>query len=728
MSTRPDARIADVGRLAWIPAGRKSKWAVLIFWVIVAAFAVGPSGLLMGAEKNDAIAWLPGAAESTKVVQASTQFQNKDEIPAIVVYERPGGLTPQDRASVNAQVVRFNAVPSVDRASAGPFPSRDNKALQVAVPINAGSAGWDRLSAAVDDMRSIAKSSPPGLSVHFTGPGGIAADSSAAFSGIDGKLLYSALAVVIFILLITYRSPVLWVLPVVSAGLALTIAEAVIYQLTKGGLTVNAQSAGILTVLVFGAGTDYALLLVARYREELRRHEDRHEAMAFALHRAGPAVFASGLTVIAGMLCLLVASLNSTKGLGPVAAIGVAIALMVMLTLLPALLVIFGRWMFWPVRPTFGSADGTQTGFWARVGRRIALAPRATWVATGAVLVVAALGVLQLNAVGLANKDSFYGTPDSVVGEQVLAQHFPAGSGSPVVVIAKSDHAAAVSSAMAHVPGISGVAPPVVKGDVAYLAGTLSVAPDSQASINTVANVRDAIHQVSGAQAIAGGDSATRGDVLSASSHDNKVIIPLILLVVLVILMLLLRAVVAPLILIGTVVLSYGAAMGLSALAFRHLFGFAGADSSLPLFVFVFLVALGIDYNIFLMTRVHEEAKQFGTRRGALIGLGATGGVITSAGLVLAGTFAVLATLPVVAFAEIGFAVALGVLLDTLIVRSVLVTALNLDVGRHMWWPSSLAKKLDPETRPYLEAVDSKTTGSGADGADEESQISRGSH
>ena len=517
-------------------------------------------------------------------------------------------------------------------------------------------------------------------------------------SGIDGKLLYSALAVVIIILLLTYRSPVLWLLPVISAGLALTVAQAVVYLLaTEADLTVNAQSAGILTVLVFGAGTDYALLLVARYREELRRHEDRHEAMAFALHRTGPAIFASGATVIAGMLCLLVASMNSTKGLGPVAAVGIAVGLMVMLTLLPALLVIFGRWFFWPVHPTFGSVDHTQTGVWARVGKRIARRPRATWVVTSAVLAIAALGVLQLNAVGLENKDSFYGTPDSVVGEQVLAKHFPAGSGQPVVVIAKADKAAEVSGAMAGVSGVSSVEEPVVKGDLAYLAGTLSVAPDSQAAIDTVALVRDAVHQVDGAEAIAGGDSATRGDVLKASSDDNKVIIPLILLVVLVILMLLLRAVVAPLILVATVVLSFGAALGISALIFRHVLGFAGADSSLPLFVFVFLVALGIDYNIFLMTRVHEEAKEVGTRRGALIALAATGGVITSAGLVLAGTFSVLATLPVVSFAEIGFAVALGVLLDTLVVRSVLVTALNLDFGSRMWWPSSLARQADPE-------------------------------
>lgn len=709
-------RMAGVGKLAWLPAGRRSKWAVLIFWLIVAGVAAGPSGKLTGAQENDAVSWLPVGAESTKVIQAAEQFQSQDEIPAILIYERAGQLTPGDMAYVTAQVAKFNAIQAVDRDSVGPIPSQDKAALQVVVPINAGSGGWESLAAAVDEMRVITKDSPAGLSVHITGPGGFAADSSEAFSGIDGKLLYSALAVVIIILLITYRSPVLWLLPVVSAGLALTVAQAVIYLLaTEADLTVNAQSAAILTILVFGAGTDYALLLVARYREELRRHEDRHEAMAFALHRTGPAIFASGATVIAGMLCLLVASMNSTKGLGPVAAVGIAVGLMVMLTLLPALLVIFGRWFFWPVHPTFGSVDHTQTGVWARVGKRIARAPRATWVGTTAALVIATLGVLQLNAVGLENKDAFYGTPDSVVGEQVLAKHFPAGSGQPVVVIAKAESATAVKAAMADVQGISGVAEPVVKGDLAYLAGTLSTPPDSEAAIDTVGRVRDAVHQVDGAEAIAGGDTATRGDTLKASSDDNKVIIPLILLVVFLILMLLLRAVVAPLILIGTVVLSFAAALGISSLVFRHVFGFAGADSSLPLFVFVFLVALGIDYNIFLMTRVHEESKQFGTRRGALIGLGATGGVITSAGLVLAGTFAVLATLPVVAFAEIGFAVALGVLLDTLIVRSVLVTALNLDVGRHMWWPSSLAKQADPEDLPLGRTATRQGAMSGAE-------------
>ncbi len=690
--------MSSVGRFARFASGPTSKWLILGFWLVVFVLALSPAGKLTGAQENDSVSWLPGDAESTVVLKEMGAFQSSDEAPAVVVYERPEGVTTDDIAAVAGQVEEFADVQDVDRAPIGPLPSEDKKALQVIVPIDAGSGGWETLGATVDELRDIAESSSPeGMSVHITGPGGFAADSSEAFKGIDGKLLYSALAVVVVILLFTYRSPLLWALPVFSAVVALMGAQAAIYFLaTKADLTVNAQSAGILTVLVFGAGTDYALLLVARYREELRRHEDRHDAMAVALHRSGPAILASGSTVVAGMLCLLFASMNSTQGLGPVAAVGIVVALVVMLTLLPALLVIFGRWIFWPVRPTYGSPDHTETGIWARVGRRIARGPRLTWIATSVALAIASLGLFQLDAVGLQNKDAFYDTPDSVVGETVLARHFAAGSGQPVIVIADKDEADAVRSAFASTDGIDGVTDPVTKGDLSFLQGTLTDPPDSQAAKDTVDRVRDVVHEVPDADAQVGGNTAIVLDTLRASSSDNKLIIPIVLLVVFLILMLLLRAVVAPLVLIGTVVLSFTAALGLSALVFKHVLGFAGADASLPLFVFVFLVALGIDYNIFLMTRVHEEAKVVGTRGGALIGLAATGGVITSAGLVLAGTFAVLGTLPVVAFAEIGVAVALGVLLDTIIVRAVLVTALNLDIGRHMWWPSALSRE-DPD-------------------------------
>jgi RND superfamily putative drug exporter len=409
------------------------------------------------------------------------------------------------------------------------------------------------------------------------------------------------------------------------------------------------------------------------------------------------------------MLCLLFATMSATAGLGPVAAVGVGVAVLVMLTLLPALLVTCGRWIFWPRTPKLGDDEPSEHGFWARVGGRIERRPRATWIGTSAVLAVACLGVVTLNATGLSTEESFRGEQPSIVGEKVLAAHFPGGAGSPVVVIADADQASSVASVFGDTEGIdpTSVTEPVVIDDLAYLEGTLTSAPDSDDAYDTVDRVRDAVHAVPDADALVGGTTAVNLDVQRASADDNRLIIPIILLVVFLILVLLLRSILAPLVLIGTVVLSFGAAIGVSALVFRYVFGYAGADTSFPLFVFVFLVALGIDYNIFLMTRVREEAIRLGHRRGSLVGLAATGGVITSAGLVLAGTFAVLGTLPLVAFAEIGFAVAFGVLLDTLVVRSVLVTALNLDIGKAMWWPSALSKQPDPvlDEKPVPVAV-----------------------
>ncbi|MEZ0064114.1 putative membrane protein YdfJ with MMPL/SSD domain [Streptacidiphilus sp. MAP12-20] len=445
-------------------------------------------------------------------------------------------------------------------------------------------------------------------------------------------------------------------------------------------------------MLVIGAGTDYALLLVARYREELRRHEDRHEAMAEALHRAGPAILASAATVAVSMLCLMVAEMNSTSGLGPVCAIGVAVALLAMLTLLPALLVICGRWVFWPVKPTFGTAEPTETGLWSRVGGAIGRRPRIVWIGTTLALGALALGMFGLKANGLSTDGSFTNKPDSVTAQVVISDHFPAGTGSPLRIISAAAGADQVVAALNTLDGhgLTGVTPPVIRGGYAYTTATLTSAPDSKAAENTVDAARTAVHAVPGAQAYVGGDTAVRLDVQRAANHDNMVIIPLVLIVVLIILGLLLRAMVAPIVLILTVVLSFAAALGVSTLAFQHLFHFQGEDNAFPLFVFVFLVALGIDYNIFLMTRVREESIKHGTRAGALAGLAATGGVITSAGLILASTFGVLGTLPIVGFAEIGFAVCVGVLLDTFIVRSVLVTALAMDLDHRLWWPSAL--------------------------------------
>jgi len=706
---RTRARPGGVGRLVGIICGRRSKYLVVAFWILVVVALGSLAGKLQGAEKNDSSAYLPSSAESTQELNEQNLFQSQNLNPALVVYVRPGGLTAADLRKADADARYFGSLSAVAGRVAAPVVSRDHKAIETVVGADLGYNS--DLSGFVSNLKATAVKGDPGLSVYIGGPAASAADELKIFKGIDSTLLYAALGVVIGLLLLTYRSPVLWLLPIMSAGVALTVSEAVIYLLTQhANLTVNGQSDGILVVLVIGASTDYALLLIARYREELRRHADKHQAMAVALHRAGPAIIASGLTVVTGMLCLLAAESNDISGLGPVAAIGIAVGLIAMITLLPALLVVFGRWLFWPVRPGYGTAEPTSRGLWSRVGQAISHRPRAVWIVTVILLGAGAAGLAGFKFGALTTAESFRGTPPSITAQQELARYFPAGSGEPVQVISTAASAGSVRDALAATPGIASVAPPVTKDGLSFLQATMTMPPDSPAAYTLVDRIRTTVHAIPGADAKVGGGTAINLDVEAAAAHDRDLLIPLILGVVLLILGLLLRAIVAPLVLIATVVLSFGAALGLSALVFKHLFGFAGADTSVPLLVFVFLVALGIDYNIFLMTRVREESVRFGTRRGALSALAATGGVITSAGLVLAGTFAVLGTLPLVEFTEIGVAVALGVLLDTIVVRSVLVTALTLDIGRHIWWPSALAKPgasepTNPEVSPVTDGT-----------------------
>lgn len=701
-------------KIASAVCGPKTKYAILAFWLVVGTFLAILGFKLTGVQDNQAVSWLPGTAESTRALNAQTKFQSPNTIPAVIIYQRDGGLTAADTAKAASDIEAFQALDgtkvdgvrvSIDGKIVGPIASEDGEALQTYVPLDLGKDGWDAAPSIVDDLRETV-GSVEGLTTHVTGPAGQAADSAEAFAGIDSTLLLSTIGVVILILLLTYRSPTLWFLPVLSAAIALFSAQGVIYLLAKNaGLTVNGQSAGILTVLVFGAGTDYALLLVARYREELRRHHDRHEAMAEALHRAGPAIFASSGTVILGMLCLLVAEMNSTQGLGPVAAIGVGVGVLAMLTLLPALLVIVGRWIFWPARPAEGTPDPSASGIWSRVGEGIAKRPRAVWIGTTVVLGAMAIGAFGLNAHGLTTAQGFTNTPDSVVGDAVVQEHFDSDSGSPVVIITSPDKAATVSAAVESTEGISAVAEPVTKGDSTYVQASLTGPPIGDEAFATIDRVRDSAHEAD-PDSLVGGNTAIQKDIQSASGHDNRVVIPLVLLVVLLILAVLLRAIVAPIILVLTVVLSFGAALGVSAWVFENIFDQPASDTSLPLFVFVFLVALGIDYNIFLMTRVREEALKIGTHRGALVGLSATGGVITSAGLVLAATFAVLGSIPVTFLAQMGFAVAFGVLLDTIVVRSILVTALNLDLEEKMWWPSHLSRNAPVRPGADPEKVD----------------------
>jgi putative drug exporter of the RND superfamily len=672
--------------------GRLTKWLVLVFWLVALGVGSVFGSKLIDVQNNEASSWLPESAESTRALEKMTPFYDPDSIPTVVAYERESGLTRDDIAEATEHAREFSGLDGVEGDVVGPIPSQDGQAMQTVVTFNFGANGWMEMPATAEELREIAQLD--GAETYVTGAGGQAADASEVFEGIDGTLLTAALSVVVLILLLTYRSPVLWVLPVLSAVVALMVAQGLIYFLARyADLTVNGQSQAILSILVIGSGTDYALLLVARYREELRRHEDRHEAMAFALHRATPAVLASAATVVVGMLCLLFADLNSTAGLGPVAAIGIAVTFLVMVTLLPALLVILGRWVFWPKRPTYGSIEPTQAGIWARVARRIAVRPRRVWVITSVLLAVACLGVLRLDTAGLATEDQYTTEVESIEGQTMLAEHGLVDASNTVQVVTEADEVDAVREAMTGIEGLGRPTRPTVQDGVAFVEATLEGDVAAQSTFDVVERTRDAVHAVPDADALVGGWSAIYLDTKIAANRDNVVIIPIVLLMVLLILVALLRAVTAPVILLATVVLSFGAALGISTLLFEYVFGFEGADPGFPLFAFVFLVALGIDYNIFLMTRVREETLSWGTRRGSVIALASTGGVITSAGLVLAATFLVLGSIPLVFLAQLGVTVALGILLDTMIVRSVLVTAINLDLGQRIWWPSGLATR-----------------------------------
>lgn len=679
------------------------KWFVPLFWILVVIGSSFFAMKLADVQNNEASSWLPASAESTKALEKLEPFQNPNNIPTVVVYERESGLTQADKDAAAEDALEFAKLEGVEGKIVGPLPSEDGQVLQTLVNFNFGAEGWNEMPDAADELRDIAEDD--GLNVYVAGMGGQAADASEAFAGIDTTLLGLTLLVVIVILLFTYRSPILWVLPIFSAVVSLFTAQGLIYFLAKyADLTVNGQSQAILTILVIGAGTDYALLLVARYREELRRHEDRHEAMAFALHRAAPAILASAATVVLGMLCLLFAEMNSTAGLGPVAAIGIAVTFLVMVTLLPALLVICGRWIFWPKRPTFESVEATQTGLWGRVGSRIAVRPRAVWVGTSVILAIACLGLFRLDTAGLSTEDSYTKEFESITGQKVLLEHDLVDQSNTVMVVANEAEGTAVREAMTGIDGLGEPSDPVTKDGITFIEATIAADVSSQAAFDVVETVRDKVHAVPGAEALVGGGSAFYLDTKVAANRDNVVIIPILLIVVFLILVALLRSLLAPLLLVATVVLSFGAALGISALLFEYVFGFAGSDPGFPLFAFVFLVALGIDYNIFLMTRVREETVTKGTRAGSLIALSSTGGVITSAGLVLAATFLILGSIPVVFLAQLGVAVALGVILDTMIVRSVLVTAMNLDIGGRIWWPSKLdnGQQPDPDEQPEL--------------------------
>ncbi|MEO8749789.1 MAG: MMPL family transporter [Allobranchiibius sp.] len=706
--------------------------AVAIMAFLAGGFGGSYQGKLSEVQKNDNASYLPGSAESTKVSDESARFVTVENLPGFVVVHHDRGLTEEDKAGVGQAFAAIKALPGIDtKALTPPKLSADGTAAAIYVPLvakdNGTSVAGDKLASTEKDVLAAAKQAlPAGTEVYPAGPGGLLIAFIDAFGGLDGALLGAAFGVVILILLVVYRSPVLWFFPLFSAVLALGLSSVIIYYLAKNGvLTLTGQSQGILSVLVLGAGTDYALLLISRYREELHEYPNRFDAMIKAWRESAPAILASGLTVIIGLLCLSFSELRSNQSLGPVAAIGIACTLLVMMTFLPVALAAAGRWVFWPRRPRVDhAADLATHGLWGRIAATIGRRQRPAWIGALVLLLLCLSGIGSLQTNGLTVAQGFTGKPDAVVGQELYDAKFDKGTGAPAVITTNAAAAEQVLAAVRAVPGVDSASGSVcVQTDYAKLAAvakqggvaapspgcpppTLQVTPidgrtvvsatladsyDSPQALRTVENLRTAVHGISGADALVGGSSAATLDVHSASVHDRNLIIPIVLVVIFLVLAVLLRALLAPLLLITTVVLSFAATLGVCGFAFTHVFGFAGADQSFPLFAFVFLVALGIDYNIFLMTRVREETLTHGTRAGVLRGLAVTGGVITSAGIVLAATFAVLGVLPLVFLAELGFAVAFGVLLDTIIVRSILVPALSHDIGKKIWWPSRLA-------------------------------------
>ncbi len=686
--------------LLTLPASRRLKWVFLAAW-LVAMFAVGAAKLpekFDDAQKNESSSYLPADAESTKALEASKEIQGGELAPIVIVYRRDAGLEKADFARIEGDRRALNAdLPPRTSPYSKPIPSKDGTTALLEAEVTANGESetiTDPVEAARDQAEKTAQ---PGVETAVTGGGAFSADAIDVFGNINGTLLLATASIVFFLLLIVYRSPIFWFFPLISVAFAELAARGIGFGLTEIGVTVNGQAAGILPVLVFGAGTDYALLLVARYREELRRDEDKHEAMREALRRAGPAIVASGSTVIAALLCLMLADVKGTAGLGPIGATGIAVAMVAMLTILPAILVVAGRWAFWPFIPHVGDSAADEThGAWRRVGERIALHPRRVWVGTVALLAVLCLGWLNFDT-GLTRGNSFRDDVESVQGQELLSEAFPSGASAPTdIIVPEAGRADAVAAAVQELQGVEGRVRKAGEGSSGVLLqATLAADPYSTDAYDEIDRIRDAAKEAGGDDVLVGGPTAIEKDLRVAAARDSKLIPPIALAVVLLILIALLRAVTAPLVLIGTVILSFGAALGVGFVVFDHVFDFPGSDPSLPLFAFIFLVALGVDYNIFLMARAREETQRRRPREGMLRGLAVTGAVITSAGIVLAGTFSTLAVLPLIFLTELGFVVAFGVLLDTFLVRSILVPAVALDLGRRIWWPSRLARGED---------------------------------
>ncbi len=680
---------------------------LVVLWISVAGVGGMTFGKLSEVQTNDQTAFLPTSAEATQALEWQNKFRTSEAIPAVVLMTSADGVQQEQADALATEISGFEYL---DGQVTGPIMSEDGQAAEYIVPISAEV----KASEAVQELRTLlADAQPESATVYVTGPAGFSADLTEAFGGIDGVLLGVALVAVLVILLLVYRSLLLPLTVLMTSVVALCAAVLVVHFLAKEGvIRLDGQAQGILSILVIGAATDYSLLFVARHKEALSSGLNRWQAVAKAWKRSLEPIIASGGTVTVGLLCLLFSDLNSNKALGPIGASGIVFSIIAALSFLPAVLGLLGRAAYWPFMPKVEDPETLERagkGPWARIATFVASHPRPIWVVTALVLAVGAAFSLQLKATGVPQSALVTGGSEASEGQVALGEHFPGGSGSPATVIVDEAQANTTLEAVLEVPGVDsaylqaedGGPAMAQRGAPVYtvegrnlISVTLNDAADSDAAVQTVHTLRDTVHEIDPASLV-GGTTATQMDKNATAEADLFKIIPITLIAILVILMLLLRSIVAPLLLMVTTVLSYGTAMGVSALVFNNVFDFVGADPSVPLFGFVFLVALGVDYNIFLMTRVREEALVYGTREGMRRGLTVTGGVITSAGIVLAATFAALGVVPIMFLAQLGFIVAFGVLLDTFIVRSLLVPALVEDIGSAVWWPSKLARKKD---------------------------------
>lgn len=657
---------------------------------------------------------MPSSADSTKVQNLEPKFLSLTSIPAVIVSVSNNKLTNQQIKGYNtlvAKLRRVNGVVNTTNGVIGPVIANDHKAVEIIVQINSNT----KASSVVSSIRNtVLQYSPQHTTGYVTGPAGLAADLLNAFNGINSTLIYVTLAAVFIVLLFVYRSIILPFLVLLTAGLALTVAGLAVYHGVKSDwFKLNGESQGILSILVIGAATDYSLLLTSRFRESLEHHQSRWEAIILAIKSSYKPILASGSTVILGLLCLLFSNLNSNRSLGPIGAFGIAFSLLSTLTFLPAVLALLGRKAFWPFMPKYNpehesknirsGVEGTR-GLWRRLPLIITRRARLVWVVFVLALVMAALALPSFKASGVSQSQTILGKSQAVTGQNILAEHFSAGSGSPVLIIAKANKLKQIMQSLNNSATFSSVIPvrsknsqgPLIVNNQVMIEATLKVAADSAAADAIVTHLRTNLDKIDNSTLV-GGTTAISIDTNNTANQDIHRIIPLVLAVVFIVLIILLRALLAPVLLILSVILSYSATIGISALLFNHVFHFPGSDAAIPLFAFIFLVALGVDYNIFLVTRISEESEKIGTKLGIIRGLSVTGSVITSAGVVLAVTFASLAVVPILFLVEIAFIVAFGVLLDTIIVRSLIVPALTYDIGKYIWWPRKL--KADNKTK-----------------------------